>query len=697
MAEWNGIPLQKAILVRHEERGALLSDTDKSARDAVSYVARDGKYADRGDIDREPTRSDEEAMRRDAAAGAARAVDYAAREGDFAGKGEGRQVDASLWDERGPVSRGEAVRSMTESGAYMQSIVTVDRRYAEELGLSTKEDMQRLLRATWRENVREWGLFEHPEDVRWVAAYHTDAKNSLHCHVYTWGRPGDLEPGDCVSREGTRAGKAVILREGYERIRLDRDERATFIRDLSRQNIARQLDGRVDERMVAKLHAKAEERGWPERVPGKRDWDPAANPDVARLREKLEARLKEGRGSLSRDWGGGAVARDLVRAVEKASPATRAIADASRELAEQRADIHGYGDGFKDREKMIRKAREDYMSRLLPTVERAHRPQKVRDRARGRGDADRRDAQSRRDGMRRDGPTPLNMPRGDAKRGERVLREDYRRLTAKYRGIGELSRQGGYLRYEDADAKLRDRCRDWARDAAACGWYKGPAAAAAGDAREKDVERLARTVYRRAFGYAARSEEAGEQYRERRGMDMPRGDRRASERIDSCDYRRLTASYRKLADAVRRSGAAGFDTAPDEVRSKCREWARDAVGSRWYGVREKGGALRTDGFGDRDVESLARTAFDNAKGFSEREPFDHDRHGQADGDRRSAASSAGQAAGAALSGIGALFAGAGSGGGRAAGRSNGGGRKRGKSRGYERPLDPRDRGGSMDR
>lgn len=371
MAEWNGVPLNKAIIVRHEPRGAERASGGNSSR-AVDYISREGKHGDQGEILREPTARDLELMRSERDDSARAALDYISREGGFADKGAGRQVDATLWGERGPVSRAEVERSLDAAGCFMSSIVTVDRRYADALNLSTKEDFQRLLRATWRESAERWGLFEHEGDIDWVAAYHTDAANSLHVHVYTWGRSGDVQPGDTVSREGTRAGKEVVYREGYADIKRERDERRNFLRDLSRQNILRQLGGRVDGERVEKLHALAEERGWPERVPDAPDWGADDSPTVVRLREKLDSRLAAGEGRLSKDYQARAVARDLIRAMEKASPSMREIKAGITHCDDVQADLKGYtSDAYKDRQKVIRKGREDYLSRLVPSAERA--------------------------------------------------------------------------------------------------------------------------------------------------------------------------------------------------------------------------------------------------------------------------------------------------------------------------------------
>lgn len=384
MAEWKGVPIASGIVVINDAKGAQAIDRASASR-KLDYAARRGEYAERGELEREPTRADEEAMLCDIG----RALDYISREGDFSWKGAGRQVDASLWDERGPISKDEAMRSMASSGCFIECVLSVKRDYADALGLADKESMQRLVRSTWTESVEKWGVFERPADIRWVAAYHTDGAHGLHCHIYTWGRPGDLKPGQTIGREQTREAREVVFRVGYGKARDDFNERRTWLRDLSRQNAARQLGGAVDEGRIARLHAEGERRGWPERVPERPDWgDDAA---VARLARQLGGRLAEGRGRLSGDWKAKAVSRDLTRALENASPATRAIADGAAECERARAEVKGYvSDSYLDRDSLVRKGREEYLSRLDHTNEASLSPERGHGRDRsdeiGRGD-----------------------------------------------------------------------------------------------------------------------------------------------------------------------------------------------------------------------------------------------------------------------------------------------------------------------
>lgn len=385
MAVWNGVPLNSAILVRHESHGAL-SSKGEGGRKAIEYMARDGDYRERGDIDREPTERDLELARDERDRTAERALDYIGREGEFASKGADRQIDASLWGESGPVDIKQATRELQRSETYMHSIVTVDRRYAEQLGLDSKAAMQELVRSTWRESAERWQAFGHPEDIRWVAAFHSDAEHSYHCHVYTYSaRPNDIEKGHVIDRERTRDGKEVVLGRGYREISKDRNERDTFLRGLGRQNMARQLGGKVDQEMVRRLHRQAQQRGWPERVPDAPDYKREDAAGLDKLRAALREKLEKGEGRLSKNYAAGSDARKIVRELERISPATQAIRDGLRECSEAKAEIKGYdSEKWLKRQDMVRHDRLDYLDRMVPTVERAHLRGASRDRSQER-------------------------------------------------------------------------------------------------------------------------------------------------------------------------------------------------------------------------------------------------------------------------------------------------------------------------
>ena len=392
MSTYRGIPLRSAILVRHTPNDHRADGTSGNsgaipvslASRANDYIGRYGDYAEKGDIERNPTAADID-LREDYRGRWAEghSLDYIARLGGFAGKGADRQVDASLWNQFGPVDAAEASRQMREAGgAFIDSFVSIERQYAEQLGLTSKEDMQRLIRSTWTSAVSEWGLIKNPADIRWVAAYHTDADKSLHVHVHTWSARGEIEPGATVPREATRRAKEIIYAEGYAGIKAERDRRASFIRDLSRLEIRRQLGLEVSPEMERKLAERARWSKWPERVSTSPDLSPEGSAKVEALREKLRAELAEGRGRLSDNYRAQATARDIVRTVEEHSPTFKGLAGESAAHADAKAAMRGFGrvEDSREARDFVRAEAEDRMRRLASEVVRSHAPEAERSR-----------------------------------------------------------------------------------------------------------------------------------------------------------------------------------------------------------------------------------------------------------------------------------------------------------------------------
>lgn len=108
------------------------------------------------------------------------------RPGAVADEGE----EHALFDQHGVPARAAVRRELGEAeGAVLTSVVSVRREDADAFHLSTKQDWERLLRAHWVEYARDLGIAE-VQNVRWVAAYHVNQRNNLHCHVFTWDSSG---------------------------------------------------------------------------------------------------------------------------------------------------------------------------------------------------------------------------------------------------------------------------------------------------------------------------------------------------------------------------------------------------------------------------------------------------------------------------------------------------------------------------
>lgn len=390
MSSWSrGVAVSKAIIVRHTPRdyskalgrmgtGAIAIDQG-SVKDALDYAGREGKWAGKSDIEREETAYDHGL--RDAAELADR-LDYIGRQGAYEAKGERRQVDATYWDQNGPVDRKQVERSMRQAGgAFVDSLIAVSREDAARLGLMTKEDFERLVRATWARSVERWGLIKNPEDIRYVACYHTDAARSFHVHLYTWSARGEISPGQTVPREGTREGKEIIYRHGYARIREERNGRSNFLRDFARYEALRQLGRHVPERDAARLDERARRLGIEHRLSSRPDIPEDRREALGKLEERLALALERGEGRLARNWEAQSAARDIVRFLERESRSFGRVSADYRECAEVKADLKGYGRDFThERGELVKAEREEYLSRLASRIVREYLPPDARER-----------------------------------------------------------------------------------------------------------------------------------------------------------------------------------------------------------------------------------------------------------------------------------------------------------------------------
>lgn len=371
----NGIPVHKAVIVRHTPRDharaiggkntGAIPIRGESVSLGLDYIGREGRYEEKSDIDRTATPYDNALV--------ADRLDYIGRLGRFAERGAGRQEDATYWDQHGPIDRVTVEERMLASGgAFVDSIVTVKREHMHALGLETKQDMQRLLRCTWQRNVEKWGAIRNPEDIRWVACYHTDADRSVHAHIYTWSARGEIAPGYTVSREGTRAGKEEIYRVAYVGIREERNVRRNFVRDLSRFEAMRQLGLPIEREDEKRLAMTARRQGLDLRLSKKPDLSPDGRNKASVLLGRLKDSLAEGHGSLSRNWKAHALSRDIIRLLEKESPSFSKLSATHRECAELLAELKGYGDsGFaRERSALIKGERDDFLKRVTSKIER---------------------------------------------------------------------------------------------------------------------------------------------------------------------------------------------------------------------------------------------------------------------------------------------------------------------------------------
>lgn len=382
-----GIPLNKAIIVRHTPNDERANDmvnhtgalSPELASKAIDYAARRGDHADKSDIDRAMTRDDyrlvaDYQQRTKAGVG----LDYISRVGVFEAKGADRQIDASLWNQYGPVDAKAIERDMIDSGgAFVDSFISVKREYGHQLGLETKQDFQRLMRNTWTDAVKEWEIIKNPTDIRWVAAFHSDANMSLHVHIYTWSAKGEIPVGYTVPKYQTRRAKAVILREGYASIRQIRDKRATFLRDLSVIEAKRQLGRPIEQRSINKINQRALANNWPERVSAKSDLTPEGREKVNGLVEKLKKELVDGHGRLSNNYKAQATSKDILRVLENSSTALKELSELRKEYARDKAFINGYSEHSDDFKQFVRQDLKEQEKRITNAIVRDYAPRQT--------------------------------------------------------------------------------------------------------------------------------------------------------------------------------------------------------------------------------------------------------------------------------------------------------------------------------
>lgn len=531
---WRGVDLASGVFVRHapdtDEAGrkrrmtGAVAIAGKAAASALDYIRREGRWADKSDIDREPTRDDERLMDRfgrdaaEARDAVSDRLDYASRGGEYAGKGASRMTDASLWGQRGPLSKEQVERDMREcGGAFMDSVVSVRRCDAEALGLTDKESFQRLLRETWARQAARWQWFRGDEsDVRWCAAFHDDADASLHCHVITWSASGRIPEHGTVGRRETTEGKEIILRTAYEQPRIERNERAEWLRDMARQQSALSLGERGDARKQERLRDKGRERDWPERLSDGCDMDPATLARANSMRARLADEISRGRGRLSDNWRANSAARDIYKLERQKSPAMREICDAFDLLAEAKADMKGLSGHDKD--VLVRDEREDLAKRCSNAIRSLEAP--------GKRDFDP-DARQRADERWRRRDAGMGAPARNQPRSARaaVAREYGMRLDSAARlerASASLARGAARcsgVDYDRAPAYARRAAEAVAREAAssprvARGIFEraGRISAETGrprhevsaEIRDAVVSSLAREAYRRAVANNAR-------------------------------------------------------------------------------------------------------------------------------------------------------------------------------------------------
>lgn len=336
------IPFSSACLVSHSTDGALPITEGSGGKVSAAlahnldYSGREGRFQEKGGCDIELTQADRELINRDLL----RHMDYTERSGRFAEKGAELMEDCRHWGPDGPVSRADLEADMLRCGGhYMKSILTIDRNYADELCIDSKEAFQNLMRGSWVDSVMKWGVpnLRNSADVHWVAEYHTDAPKSLHVHITTWFSPGiDVDEGWKVSVANTRIAKQEIYRNAYAVPRLEQERERDYIRQLLPAIARTELGREVNSTTLDRLHEKAALLG--RELTLERTVDENLLADKV---EELRELYSQGEGRISDNYKLEAVARDICDRLYQHSAQYREAYDEYRRMIEDKADMAG--------------------------------------------------------------------------------------------------------------------------------------------------------------------------------------------------------------------------------------------------------------------------------------------------------------------------------------------------------------------
>ncbi len=336
------IPYASAVIVKHHEHGAyeILDDggLSGSAIHTIEYDGRVGRYAERGGCERELTTDDDRLINPKTMDW----LDYEARLGRFETKGAGKMEDCTYWGQEGPLSRSEIEEDMARCGGCMfRSTVAVDRRYAELIGITSKQDFERLLRNTWVENVMQWGITDNPFDVHWHACYHTDADHSIHVHVVTYFENADIKEKEQITAQATRLGKEAIYREAYRYPSLERYKTKDYLRQYLICQLKTELGIKPTPQELRLLRQYEQACGETRSLDARLSIDESKK--AGELMDSVKQLYSEGSGRVARNYKLQSRVLDVIKYIRSKSDFFDAAYKDYRALIEQQADIKGLG------------------------------------------------------------------------------------------------------------------------------------------------------------------------------------------------------------------------------------------------------------------------------------------------------------------------------------------------------------------
>jgi hypothetical protein len=218
----------------------------------IDYAAREGRFKDKGGLDRAVTDDDMRLTR------VKNIVDYGAR----VGKWENKAVDIPLvpgersggiWDQNGVVEHeGLAERIWGSNSNLITSVVTVSREYAANLHMQTKVDFQRVIRSAWTEQVERWGIIK-PENIRWTAEFHTDAEKSVHVHMTTWDASGEFTGAAKIPHATLEPANEIVRRAIFGERVSEKNTNKYYLRELAQAKLRVELGQPIPDSTLARL------------------------------------------------------------------------------------------------------------------------------------------------------------------------------------------------------------------------------------------------------------------------------------------------------------------------------------------------------------------------------------------------------------------------------------------------------------
>lgn len=369
--------LRNAVFIRHIVHHQGVSGykfnaaTTATMSKMLRYAAREGEFEWKDGRDDVPTPEDlrlEEFKRE-----LSEKLTYIERTGPFANKNAeqpmapGEVSGGRLWGPYGLVDSELFVNDIMESGSnVVESIFTISREWAEDLGLATKADFQIFLRANWRSFAEGWGVIPAGR-AEWCAEFHTDADMSVHCHVHTFDRSGTFTGATQIPHDLIETSKQEIRRAVFAEYQHDKNVVKDMMRSLAVNQLKIELGLPVERSAELSLERRALETGIDLHLQ-QRDPQRAADTDAA-LAQIARLLPESGNGRLG-TYTVGKEAReaafDLLEGLkEKSGIIAEAFAYHERAV-EIASDILGKKDRY--REAYISQQMDDLQKRCARTV-----------------------------------------------------------------------------------------------------------------------------------------------------------------------------------------------------------------------------------------------------------------------------------------------------------------------------------------